>query len=420
MSRLDAIDRLCLAATRAPWSSFAPTWKLDLRGDVSVVHLQQALDQVVQRYPWAASTIRGGRWVVPEHATLRIEPAESEQAVLDAFLDVSERVLEVKWLSSGTLLFHQHHALADGRAFLEFLGAFFQALDAAERSAPNPLPTGLALRRRQYETVTARGFARVSLFLQGVLISLGDLWRIKRSPLDPLPSNVGTDYSGRTCTVHQALPLARLEALKAARTRHGLSSNEVLAGALVTALSRWSNQPGIHTLLMPVDVRPPGFVSFSNHLSNLQVRFTAQPSISALEQTKTLARTLAPHRASKTAFVRVAFDDWVSRFVPLETMRKAVLDDRALLTCFSFSNLLPLGVPGGDETGTWRTSRCHVERLRITTPCVPPQAVNLTVARSGSDAMFNFNFKDSAVSEAQVLELREAFMGAFDELAASL
>ena len=46
--------------------------------------------------------------------------------------------------------------------------------------------------------------------------------------------------------------------------------------------------------------------------------------------------------------------------------------------------------------------------------------VNLTVARSGDVACFNFNFKESAVTEASVAALRQLFAESLDELDATL
>lgn len=417
---LDALDVACLAATRAPWSSFAPTWKLDLTGSIDRAAIQRALSWTAARYPSMSARIENGAWLLSDLQPLRLGDATDEQAVTDEFIDVSRGVLDVRLVGS-TLLFHQHHALADGRAFLEMLGDFFRALDAAERGAPSPFDGSLVVRRRQAETVLERGLARLWLFFSGGTASVRELLTARLKPLDRLPSNDGTDYGGSHRTLHHVMPLARIEAVRPARAKHGLSSNDVLAGALVTALSRWSNRCGTHTLLMPVDIRPrTGFVSFANHLSNLQVRFRADPSVAPLEHAKALAASVAVHRNARTPWKRVLFDAMLTKLAPLSTLQRALLDERPLLTNFSFSNLLPLGVPGGDSSGTWSTSRLRVERLRITTPCVPPQAVNLTVVQSGSDAVFNFNFKDSAIDEGKVRALRDLFDGAFDELSRAL
>lgn len=423
---LDALDKACLAATRAPWSSFAPTWKLDLSSAPSTDLLQRALDWAVARTPWVAASIIDGAWVVPAAPRLLLSAATSEQAVLDRFIDVTrEPVLEVALLQSDagtTLLFHQHHAVADGRAFLEFLGEFFDALRAAEQGAPqSPLPAELVPRRRQREVVAQRGVARWLAFIGGAFVSLSELALAVLRPVRPLPSNEGTDYSGANQTLHHFVPLSRLEAWRAPRERLGLSTNDLLAGALLRALSMWSGAPGhTHTLLFPIDVRPrEGFRSFANHLSNLQLRWRSDQR-AALEHAHHVRQHSARQLRARAPWRRVLFDAFIASSTPLPTLQRALLDDRRLVTTFSFSNLLPLGVPGADETGHWRTARCTVERVRITTPCVPPQAVNLTVARSGDAACFNFNFKASAIEETRVAQLRDHFCAALDELDASL
>lgn len=423
---LDALDKACLAATRAPWSSFAPTWKLDLSGDVALEALQQALDWTLARTPWPSASVVDGHWVVPEAPRLLITPADDEQAVLDGFLDLATGpALEVRLLRGGegtsTLLFHQHHALADGRAFLELLGDFFAALRAVHDGARvPPLPSELVPRRRQAELVPQQGLSRALVFVRGAIISLSELARAVLRPVAPLPSNTGADYTGENRTVHLEVPLARLEGWRAARTRLGLSGNDLLAGALLWALTRWSDSSeGPHTLLFPIDVRPrEGFRSFANHLSNLQLRWRRDRHASVVAFAQHVHEEATRQLEARWPWLRVLFDAFIAKVTPVSTLQRALLDERRLVTNVSFSNLLPLGTPGADATGRWRTSRCVVERLRITTPCVPPQGLNLTVARSGDAACFNFNFKASAVEERDVQRLVERFreaLGALDE-----
>lgn len=422
---LDALDKACLAATRAPWSSFAPTWKLDLAGIIDLPLMQRALDAAVARTPWCAASIVNGSWVVPDHPRLIISTTTDERAVLDRFIDVAtEPVMEVLLLrhaeTRATLLFHQHHVLADGRAFLQFLGDFFHAFRSLESDAAPR--TQLVLRRRQVEVITARGLARWWMFFRGAFVSLGELVRAVRSPVDALPSNLGTDYTGSNATLHRDVPLARLERWRAARTKLGLSTNDLLAGALLRALSTWSGQTGTtHTLFFPIDARPrEGFDSFANHLTNLQLRWRTDANTTPLDYAHHVHREAAKHLEAKWPWLRVLFDAFVGQVTPLPAMQRALLDQRRLVTNVSFSNLLPLGTPDADASGRWSTRHCTVERLRITTPCVPPQAVNVTVARSADAACFNFNFKASAIDEARVTTLVNDFQRALDELDASL
>lgn len=425
---LDSLDRACLAATRAPWSSFAPTWKLDLSVSPSPDVVQRALDFAVARTPWAAAHVVDGAWVVPgaPRLTLVTGPVD-EQEVLDRFLDVSRAPVEVllgpRPGGGATLFLHQHHAVGDGRALLEFLGDVFEAWRAVEAGhAVSPLPGEPVARRLQREVVDATGLRRAVTFATGAVVSLLELARAVVRPVQPLPSNRGTDYTGRNRTLHHLEPLARFEAWREPRQRLGLSTNDLLAGALVRALNRWSGCSGAeHALLFPIDVRPrEGFRSFANHLSNLQVRWREHPRADALACAQQVHLESARQLRRRDPWRRVLFDSFVATRTPLEVLARALLDERRLVTNFSFSNLLPLGVPGADATGFWRAGSCVVERLRITTPCVPPQAVNLTVARSGADACFNFNFKDSAITEEQVRALAEDFREGLDELEVAL
>ena len=414
---LDSLDKACLAATSPPWSSFAPTWKLDLRGDVDVARLDAALQQVARRYPMLGATLAGEGWAVPAAPVVPFGEVERDEVVLDRFLDVSrEPLCEVRWvrLDGGVrLLFHQHHALADGRAFLEFLGDFFATVREFEANGP-PVTLAVVPRRRQREVVETQGLRWWLDALRGAWASLAELVVAVVRPVDALRCNVGQDFESGNRTLHLEVPLARLDAWKARRHRHGLSTNDLLAGALLRALTPWSTRPlGRHTLFLPVDVRPrEGFRSFANHLSGLQLGWTADPSMTALGFARHVHEEAGRQTRARRPWVRVPFDDALGRLTPLGTLRQAIHERRRLLTNFSFSNLLPLGTP----RGPWATGTMRVERLRITTPCVPPQAVNLTVVRSGEAACFNFNFKPSAMAEVDVERLVERFTSALDEL----
>jgi hypothetical protein len=422
---LDPLDTACLAATRAPWHSFAPTWKLDLRGAIDVSHLQQALDRVLPTYPWLAATIRDGAWHVPASPKLLLTSTTSEDAVLDRFLDVErepvfEAVLQPKGPDAATLLFHQHHVLADGRAFLGFIGDFFQTLARVERGEA-PSASSVVVRRAHVDVVQTTGLARLLDSLRGSLHALRELARAVLRPVQPLRCNLGTNFESGHRTLHLEVPLVLLDRWKAIRPTHGLSTNDLLTGALLRALTPWAPAPDSeHTVFLPVDARPrSGFDSFANHLTNVQLRWRARAETTALQYARHVHTEAAWRIEARLPWVRVPFDAFVGRVVPLETLRRGLLDDRRLVTNVSFSNLLPLGVPGGVD-GRWRTHRLIVERLCITTPCVPPQAVNLTVAQSGPNACFNFNYKPTAIDALEVQQLATRFSTALDELEADL
>jgi len=127
---------------------------------------------------------------------------------------------------------------------------------------------------------------------------------------------------------------------------------------------------------MPIDVRPreATFESFANHLSSVQVRWRGRTDLRALQLAQQLRAAAAPVLAARLPWKQVLFDGWLILKIPIDFLRRTLLVKRQLLTNFSFSNLVPLGTPGAGSDGLWRTRALVVERLLITTPCVPPQA----------------------------------------------
>ena len=423
------LDKAFVAGTQAPWASFAPLWRLEYRGALTQEQLLRALGFVLARYPWCAARVQNEAWVLQPQADagsqltvldLRsgLDPAR-EAVLADRFLDLErEAPLALTWVrrsdDNGALVFQQHHALADGRAFLALLADFVRCLDATA----SPLPSEPVARRAEKDAVAGTGLGGM---IRGALHTLGELLLGNLRPLTPLFSNTGSDYSGSNRTQHLFIPLARLEAWREARKQRGLSVNELLAGALCAALTRWSTRhgapAGVHNLLMPIDVRPrDGFESFANHLSSLQLRWKGRPDVQALGLAQELHRTGAPRLAARLPWKRVRFDGWLLRVTPLRLLRRTLLVTRQLLTSYSFSNLVPLGTPGAQADGRWHSAKVVFEQVLITTPCTPPQAANTTVIRYGDSLCFNFNFKDSAIGAANVDALVREFSAALDEL----
>ena len=423
-----SLDKAFLAGTQAPWASFAPVWRLEFRGTVTEEQLLRALGWVIARYPWCAARVANEAWVLPTQIEPRnqlivldlraAQDPEAEAALADRFLELElQAPLTLTWIrraeDEGVLVFQQHHCLADGRAFLGLICDFVRCLDATS----SPLPTGTVPRRAEAETLADRG---AGPFLRGAIHTLGELLLGTFRPLAPLFSNTGTDYAGHNRTHHLFVPGARLEAWRDRRAQRGLSVNDLLAGALCAALTRWSvglgHPPGAHNLLMPIDVRPrEGFESFANHLSTLQLRWRGG-AVRPVELAQQLHRAAAPLLAARLPWKRILFDAFLILATPLKVLRKALLVKRRLLTNYSFSNLVPLGTPGAGPDGRWRTRTLVIDRLLITTPCTPPQGVNTTVVRYGDDVCFNFNFKDSAVTAGQVDVLAKEFSRALDEV----
>jgi hypothetical protein len=449
------LDKACYAGTYAPWASFAPTWRLTVRGQLSEGVLSQAVGRLVARYPVLASkavpvdgTLESARrlaWELDEAPDfsrlfevldLRTATPEArattEQLLVDRFIDLGhDYPFRLTWVrrsdDEGALFLQQQHALADGRAFLELIRELVQLLDAAARGAAMPPPpVSTFARLPELSVVSDTGLRRAAAFLHGMGASLLQLAADALMPMQPLRCNLGADYSGKNRTEFLVLPAARLEAWRAPRKRLGLSSNALLSSALLTALSRWSVRHGVHPgrtrLLLPVDVRPRdrAFDSFANHLSSVLLRCDlARPPL-LLELARDLTSQSARQLAARLPWKRLLFETFAGRLMSVHTLRKLVFEKRNLFACYSFSNLLPLGVPGAGEDGRWRGQGFEVEALEVTTPCTPPQGANTTVLRYGDQVSFNFNYKDSVLEPALVKDLVASFEEALAETTALL
>lgn len=272
-------------------------------------------------------------------------------------------------------------------------------------------------RRDELEVVPERGLRRLGTLLQGFAHSLATALADAFRPLAPLRCNQGADFTGGNRTEHLKVPLSRLEGWRDARQALGLSTNDLLTAAVARALGRWSRQrgvkPGRTRLLLPVDVRPRDgtFASFANHLSSVVVTADLARPAPPLELAASIASQVASQVARRLPLKKLLYEAAVASRLRLGAMRRLVFDGTALPTSLSFSNLLPLGIPGAGEDGRWRGQGFDIDSLRITTPCLPRQGANVTVARYGDSACFNFNYKDSLLTQREVREL----VGCFEE-----
>jgi hypothetical protein len=418
----EPLDKAFFAATRAPWASFAPVWRLEYRGPLTREQLERALSWTLARYPSCHARVvaldgdferaRRFAWDIPETLPApAVHVAGNDQGLVDRFLDLRrEPPFLCTWIPTeggGTIALQQHHSLADGRAFLALISDLIHCLGATT----NPLDGTVVTRRPERET-TGGGT------LRGLIAFFAELLRSIFRPLRPLRSNTGADYTGGNRTKHLFIPAARLDEWRKARERTGLSTNDLLAGALCAALARWSQSTGEHNLFMPIDLRPRdrAFDSFANHLSSIQLRWRGRPGARPLELAQQLHAAAEPMLAARLPWLRAVFDGWLMRLSPIQVLRRALLDRRKLLTNYSFSNLIPLGVPGATGDLRWHFGDAVVERLLITTPCTPPQAANTTVVRYGDSLCFNFNFKEPALAASDVDALVTEFTRCLDEL----
>jgi hypothetical protein len=449
------MDKVCLAATFAPWSSFAPTWRLGVRGAVPEAALATAVRWLAGRYPVLASTVVGLdapmprarrlAWQLDEApdvgrlwSTLDLRSAtpaaraQAEQALADRFLDLEhDYPFHLTWVrrgdDDGALFLQQHHALADGRAFLGLCAELVRFLDAAVKGQAEAAAAAAPFARLpELSVVPEQGLRRASAFLQGLGHSL---WRGALDalfPLAPLRCNQGSDFSGHNQTEHLVVPVARLEAWRPKRKPLGLSENALLSAALALALGRWSarhgTNPGRTRLLLPMDTRPRErpFESFANHLSSVLLSCDLRRPPAVLELAASFGRQAATQTSRRTPLKKLLFEAAVAGRVSVDAMRRLVFEKRALIASLSFSNLAALEAPGAGEGGLWRGAGFTVESLRVTTPCLPPQGANTTAVRYGGLLCFNFNYKDSLLDRALVSDLVASFDEALAETDAAL
>lgn len=443
---LGYIDKLCLAGTRAPWASNAPTWRLEVQGALEAGAVRTAVAWLLLRYPLLRSRVvaldgsleTGRRFAWASDDAPEVDQAFAvadlrglgdearaavEQALVDRFLDLGAgypfRVTLVQRGEGRCALFvQQHHALADGRAFLGLLGDLVKFIDGARRGLP--IPAGQeAPRRPELSVLPARGLARAAAFARALGYSLFAGARELVLPVAPLRCNVGDDYRGHHRTQFLVLPEARLQAWRRAREVLSVSTNDLLLAALAAALGRWSArhgvQPGRTRLFSIVDTRPRdrAFSSFGNHLSSylLGVDLRRNPPVAQLAVQ--LGRQTRWQLRHGLALDKLLVEAPLTQATPLPWLRRIVFDKPRLIANHAFSNLLALVPPG--EAGLWRGEGFHVDALRVTTPCTPPQGANTTLVRYGGELCFNFNYKDSVLDDALVRDLLATFEEALAE-----
>ena len=450
----EPLDKVCLAGTRAPFASCAPSWRLTIRGKLERKWLEEAITTLFYRYPLIAARARaeGGdperarrffwHWdekvdargyltrALREHDLTSATAAQLEaldHTLCDRVIDLfREDGLQLDWIHlpardgepRSTLHLQQHHSLADGRAFLGLIGDLIHALDRAARGLPPEKPEPMA-RRSEREVVPAwtRRWLRLLGTLRTLWMWFGSSW--KKSA--PLPSNLKMDPRGGDRTVHFSVPDSRQALWKRAKEKLNLSANDLLTGALLAAMERWSRkqglQPGRTRLALVTEARPRGeaFESFANHLAWLKVECDLAREASPLVRAREAARQTREQLKKRVPLQRLFFEGPLALAVPMHWLRRAIFDKPQLFLNHTFSNLLPLGVPGSID-GVWRGQGFQVEAMRVTTPTLPPQGMSTTLTRHGSEVTFNFNYKESAVTRAEAEGLVACFAEALEEL----
>ena len=303
----DYIDKGGLAVTdNARGCSGTPTWQLVVRGALDPAHVRAALADVVTRYPPlrcrvqpldGADRQRARRFAYVEDpafsadALFRVVDARDDAALaalvreeqnrpLDLFADFPLTLTLARTGDDGCrLLFRQHHAIADGRAFL---GAARRLRRVPRRRPRRPPPRSRGARPRR--APERAGAARP---LAAAAASSGASPATSRSPASSrarcsarrraLLQNRSNDYTRRqrhdrikcTTTPSSSRGTRRASASASASTRSSppptFSPPHAVHRARGAPVGRTTA-----TLMMETRPRDGGFVSFANHLATLE------------------------------------------------------------------------------------------------------------------------------------------------------
>jgi hypothetical protein len=444
----DYMDKSSLAiANRERGSTATPMWDLRVRGAVDPEHVKRALADAAIRYPSITTKIQSLDGVPPaareyrfaQDPSFRVESifdvvtvrnAEEEEAVarerrsrhLDLFTEFPVTLtMVITGEDTSRFLFRQHHAIADGRAFMAFLAdfsAFLNDARAGRRPAPEALvpigrrgelePLGLTPRKQALQTLAGFG-----LLLRARLRAVFD-------PLVPLLQNRSNDYTGENGTIHWLEDDKILGPWNAARKRFDVSLNTLLTGAFMLANQRIHRRKGLPVgrtnaqLLMETRPRAKSpataFVSFANHLTFLEAEADLDARSDPAALLTSIQKQVVGQMKRGEPIKRLLGERWFILRLPLEDIQKVIFDTSRPSSSLNFSNMIALELPhlGGDG---WR-----VEELMGTTPVAPRHGVALVALRYGGKVVFNFNYKSSAATREFALELCEEFQRVMSEL----
>ncbi len=433
------LDKAGLAATdRAHGCSATPTWHLQVRGVLDPAHVRVALADLLVRYPSLATRVRALDGVPPHATRFRYvhDPAVSADALfahhdlrgqapavfealcrehhsrfLDPFTEPPLTLtLAVTADDACHLLFRQHHAIADGRAFIALLGDFATYLEAA-RAGRRPVAATLVPigRRDELEALGLSAPRRLAYTLAGIgRLFAGRLVGVAR-PLRALRQNLGNDYTGADGTVHRVFGADALARWKADGKAHGVSLNSWLTAALFAANQRWHHAADLPVgrtsgiLMMETRPRDAGFVSFANHLAALEVTVDLRGAPAQPALARAIQAQVEQQRRRDVPLKRYLMERFFVRVLPLDELHKVVFASKRPSHSLDFSNLIALDFPalGGDG---W-----SVDEVFITTPVIPRAGIVLTVIRYRDQVCFNFNYTASAVARDEVERLAAQF-----------
>lgn len=438
----DFIDKGALALTdNARGCSVTPTWQLVVRGALDPAHVRAALADCAARFPSLRCKIRAiDRPDAPlsaRHFEYVEDPAfdldtifrvvdggdlaaltrQEQNRPLDPFRDLPVTLTMARDGDRWRLFFRQHHAIADGRAFIGLLVEFAAFVEA--HRAGRPIAALVPVHRRdELAPLALTRSRRVAWRLSGYVDLIRRIFAALFRPVVPLLQNASNDYRGDNGTVHWIVDDAVLEAWNAARKRIGVSLNSMLTAALFSTTQRLQRAHGAPvgrtaaTLAMETRPRDGNFASFANHLSSIDIILRLDRVDDPAQMARAIQAQVDRARRTNQPFKRLLAERAIALGMPLSQMQAMIFDAKRVTYNFGFSNLIALDFPtlGGDG---WR-----VEQVLITTPIAPRQGLGLTVIRYNGRVTFtfNFNYKSSAATRADAEEMCRQFRAVLEEL----
>ncbi len=444
----DYVDKGGLAVTDgARGCSGTPTWQLLVAGALDPAHVRCALADVATRYPSLRTKVQAldgapadrplgaRRFAYVEDPAFsvgdifRVVEARDEAALaavvrqeqnrhLDLFHDFPVTLTLARTGDDGCrLLFRQHHAIADGRAFIGLCADFAAFLEDA-RAGRRPAPERLAPihRRGELEPLSASPGRRFGWRLAGYANLARMIASALVRPIVPLLQNLSNDYTGDNGTVHWIVDDGVLTEWSAARKRLAVSLNSMLTAALFAANQRLHRARGLpvgrtsSTLVMETRPRDGGFVSFANHLATLDVTLPLDRVDDPAAMARTIQAQVDRQRRTNRPFKRLLAERAIVLGMTLGQLQRVVFESKRPSYNLNFSNLIALELPplGGDG---WA-----VDQVLITTPVTPRTGIALTAIRHHGRLVFNFNYKSSAAPRA----FAEALCAEFQQVVAEL
>ena len=433
----DFIDKGTLALTdNARGCSVTPTWQLVVEGALDPAHVRAALADVAARFPTLRCKMRAaaadGRdrrfeWVEDPAFTVdaifRVVDTDDVDALarqeqnrpLDPLADFPVTLTLARGSDGCRLFFRQHHASADGRAFIGLLVEFAAFLEA-HRSG-RPIAALVPVHRRDELAPLGLSPARHFLWrLAGYLNLARRVFAALFRPVAPLLQNVSNDYSGENGTVHWIVDDSVLPKWNGARKRIGASLNSILTAAFFAANQRWHHARGAAigrttgTIAMETRPHEGTFASFANHLTSLDVTLPLDRVDDPAAMARAVQTQVDRQRRTNLPFKRLVAERAVVAGMPISQMRRMIFDAKRISYNLGFSNLIALDFPTLAGDG-WR-----VDQVLITTPISPRHGLGLTCIRYNGKLVFNFNYKASAATRADTEELCAHFQRVVEEL----